>query len=127
MDPSLKAADRRETLPRSGFPLRIPAALRYFLAVLFSACALAATHAGGGLETEHFYLYLLLAVLAAAWVGGWKAGALATGITGTGAIAWMNHPLHRTQDALRMATFLATCGLLCWLGEVIESRRKTQT
>src|SRR3954447_13320327 len=102
MDPSLKAADRRETLPRSGFPLRIPAALRYFLAVLFSACALAATHAGGNLETEHFYLYLLLAVLAAAWAGGWKAGAVASAISLAGAFAWMFHPVHRAQDAVRV-------------------------
>src|SRR2546430_12606388 len=97
MNQALKATAHRQTLPRSGFPLRIPAALRYFSAVLFSACALAATHAGGNFETEHFYLYLLLGVLAAAWVGGWKAGALASVISAAGGFEWMYHPVHGAQ------------------------------
>src|SRR5256885_11002067 len=126
MNQALKATAHRQTLPRSGFPLRIPAALRYFLAVLFSACALTATHAGGNLETEHFYLYLLLGVLAAAWVGGWKAGALASAICTVGAFRWMFHTTHASQDALRLGTFFAMCAILCWLGQLIESRRKTQ-
>src|SRR3954468_5316682 len=116
----------RQTLPRSGFPLRTPVALRYFLALLFSACALAATHAGGNLETEHFYLYLLLAVLASAWVGGWKAGAVASAVSVIGSFMWMYHPVHGSQDALRLTTFVVTCAILCWLSQMIESRRKTQ-
>jgi len=116
----------RQTLPRSGFPLRTPVALRYFLALLFSACALAATHAGGNLETEHFYLYLLLGVLASAWVGGWKAGVVASAVSVIGSFMWMYHPVHGSQDALRLTTFVVTCAILCWLSQMIESRRKTQ-
>jgi PAS domain S-box-containing protein len=126
MDPSFKTATHRNTLPRSGFPLRIPAALRYFLALVFSACGLAATHSAGDLKKEHFYLYLLFAVLAAAWVGGWRAGALASALTAAGAFAWIYHPVHGIKDVLRIGTFVATCALLCWLSEVIESRRRTQ-
>jgi len=92
-----QAAPHRKGLPRSGFPLPIPAALRYPLALLFSACALAATHSSAGMETEHFYLFLLLGVLGSAWAGGWPAGALASAITGGGAFAWMYHPAHGTQ------------------------------
>jgi PAS domain S-box-containing protein len=116
----------RQTLPRSGFPLRAPAALRYFLAVLFSACALAATHASVDLETEHFYLYLLLGVMASAWVGGWKAGVLASAFSAVGSFMWMYHPLHGTQDVIRLTTFILTCAIVCWLSQMIESRRTTQ-
>jgi PAS domain S-box-containing protein len=126
MNQGFTTSTHRQSLPRGGFPLRIPAAFRYFLAVLFTACALAATHAGGSLETEHFYLYLLLGVLAAAWAGGWKAGALASAISVAGAFGWMFHPSHGANDVLRLATFTATCAILCWLSQVIESRRKTQ-
>jgi len=121
-----QAAPHRKGLPRSGFPLPIPAALRYTLALLFSAGALAATHSTAGMETEHFYLFLLLGVLGSAWAGGWRAGALASAITGGGAFAWMYHPAHGTQDAMRFATYIGTCTILCWLSQVIESRRKTQ-
>ncbi len=126
MNQAFKNATPSQTLPRSGFPLRSPVALRYFLAILFSLCALAATHAGGDLETEHFFLYLLLGVLAAAWVGGWKAGAVATVVSATGSFLWMYHPVQGHHDALRLATFVVTSAVLCWLSQVIESRRKTQ-
>jgi PAS domain S-box-containing protein len=126
MNQASKNTSHRRTLPRSGFPLRSPVPLRYFLAVLFSLCALAATHAGGDLETEHFYLYLLLGVMASAWVGGWRAGVLASAISVAGSFMWMYHPPHGSQDVLRITTFIATCAILCWLTQVIESRRKTQ-
>ncbi|MFL6300807.1 MAG: PAS domain S-box protein [Terriglobales bacterium] len=119
--PRTKAA-----LPYSGFPLRIPVALRFLTAVVFSIAGLAATHTTAGLETDHFFLYLLLAVLGSAWVGGWLAGVLATGITAAAAFFWMYHPSHGSQDVTRFGTFIATCALLCWLSAVIESRRKTQ-
>jgi PAS domain S-box-containing protein len=119
--PRTKAA-----LPYSGFPLRIPVALRLLTAVVFSIAGLAATHTTAGLETDHFFLYLLLAVLGSAWVGGWLAGVLATGITAAAGFFWMYHPSHGSQDVTRFGTFIATCGLLCWLSAVIESRRKTQ-
>jgi PAS domain S-box-containing protein len=116
----------RKGLPRSGFPLRMPAVLRYLLVIGFSVGALALTHSADNLESEHFYLYLLLGVLASAWVGGWIAGILASAITTAGAFLWMYHPTHGNQDAVRLATFVATCSLLCWLSQVIESRRKSQ-
>src|SRR3954453_8948484 len=119
--PRTKAA-----LPYSGFPLRIPVALRFLTAVVFSIAGLAATHTTAGLETDHFFLYLLLAVLGSAWVGGWLAGVLATGITAAAAFFWMYHPVHGRQDVLRLTTFIVTCAILCWLSQVIESRRKTQ-
>src|SRR6266705_143541 len=117
---------KRKGLPRSGFPMRLPASVRYLLAILFSACALVATHSTSDLESEHFFLFLLLAVLASAWFGGWTAGALASAITATGAFIWMYHPTHGSQDAMRFATFVGTCAILCWLSQVIEARRKTQ-
>src|SRR3954470_7222141 len=89
MNQAFKNVTPSQTLPRSGFPLRSPVALRYFLAVLFSLCALAATHAGGDLETEHFFLYLLLGVMASAWVGGWKAGAVASAVSVVGSVLWI--------------------------------------
>ena len=116
----------RATNNVSGFPLRIPVALRFLTAVVFSIAGLAATHTTAGLETDHFFLYLLLAVLGSAWVGGWLAGVLATGITAAAGFFWMYHPSHDTQDVTRLLTFIATCALLCWLSAVIESRRKTQ-
>jgi PAS domain S-box-containing protein len=119
--PRTKAA-----LPYSGFPLRIPVALRYLTAVVFSIAGLAATHSTAGLESDHFFLYLLLAVLGSAWVGGWLAGALASALTATAGFFWMYHPDHGTEDVTRFGIFVATCGLLCWLSGVIESRRKTQ-
>src|SRR5438132_10138436 len=125
-DPTTMEATHRKGLPRSGFPLRMPAGLRYLFVIGFSVGALALTHSADNLESEHFYLYLLLGVLASAWVGGWVAGVLASAITAAGAFLWMYHPTHGGQDAIRLATFIATCSLLCWLSQVIESRRKTQ-
>ena len=119
--PRTKAA-----LPYSGFPLRIPVVVRFLTAVVFSIAGLAATHSTASLEMDHFFLYLLLAVLGSAWVGGWLAGVLASAITATAGFFWMYHPDHGVQDATRLATFVATCALLCWLSAVIESRRKTQ-
>jgi len=119
--PKTKAA-----LPYSGFPLRVPVAVRFLTAVVFRIAGLAATHSSAGLENDHFFLYLLLAVLGSAWVGGWLAGVLASGITATASFFWLYHSSHGTQDVTRFGTFVATCGLLCWLSGVIESRRKTQ-
>src|SRR5690242_4622052 len=121
-----QALSSKATLPRTGFPLRAPLALRVITPLLFSAIALMVTHQTAQLESEHFYLYLLLAVLGSAWVGGWMAGLLASVVTTLGAFAWMYHTAHAWQDASRVATFVTMCGILCWLSWVIESRRKTQ-
>ena len=111
--------------PFGGFPLRIPLRLRLLAAVLFSVCGLVVTHSIGDLETEHFFLFLLLAVVASCWVGGWPAGVLATGLTTAGPLLWM-HGFAHDQDTMRFTTFVVSCAILCWIAGVIDARRKTQ-
>jgi PAS domain S-box-containing protein len=122
----VSALGSKTSLPRGGFPLRVPLMLRLAAAVVFSVAAVVLTLAATDVHSRHVFLLLLLGVLGSAWVGGWAAAILASTITSVAAFSWMYHPAQGPQETMRFLTFLAICVALTWLSRVIEVRRKTQ-
>jgi two-component system sensor kinase FixL len=100
-------------------------ARRYGIAVAAVAAALGARYAFAALLGSKVpFLQFYPAIVAAAWIGGFGPGLLATALSSLAAMAWLLPPdglaVSDAGDQLSLAIFAATGALIAWLHHRVQ-------